>query len=119
MHVPICVPSAEQTVSPGIVHKAVCALLGVAAEGATEVATADALDGASGVLELSESAVAAAAEGTAAASSSCRDIVGKAVEGIAAATDDEGCTIDDTLDCVLALSLSPDPPATVQPIGVH
>lgn len=112
-------PSAEQTVSPAVVHGtveptgagAVCASLGEAAEDATEGETAGALDGAAGVLELSEGA-AAASDGTTAATFSCTDMVGKAAE-------DEVCEVDDTLDCALVLSLSPEPPGTVQPIGSH
>lgn len=125
MHVPICVPSAEQTVSPAVVQEvvesvgaeAVCVLLGEAAEGATEAATADTLDGAADVLELPDGA-AAAADGTTAATFSCRCMDPKAAEGIAAATDD-GCTTDDTPDLAAVLSLSPEPPGTVQPTGVH
>ena len=119
VHVPICVPSAEQTVSPGVGQEAVseptgadavCALLGEAAEGAA----ANVLDGTAGALELSASFVAAAAAatgGTTAASFSCTGRVGKAVEGVAAAT-------GDALDCAGALPLSPDP-EILQPIGVH
>ena len=134
-------PSAEQTDCPAVVHEAlelpagaeaVGAILGEAAEGATEGAVAGTLDGAAGALELSEgaaaaAAAAAAAEGATAATFSCTTgVVGKAAEGIvaaaaaAAAVDDEGCTTDDDpLDCPVVLSLSPEPPGTVQPIGVH
>ena len=126
MHVPICVPSAEQTDCPAVAHEAlelvgaeaVGALLGEAAEGATEGATAGTLDGAAGVLELSEG-VAAAAEGTTTATFSCTGKFAKAAEGDVAAADDEDCTTDDPLDCPVVLSLSPEPPGTVQPIGVH
>lgn len=120
MHVPICEPSAEQTVSPAVVHEmlepagaeAVCALVGEAAEGATEGETAGILDGATDVLELSEGAAAAAGDEATAATFSCTDMVGKAEE-------DEGCTVEETLDCAVVLSLSPELPGTVQPIGSH
>lgn len=131
VHVPICVPSAEQTVSPAVAHAAVelegaetvCALLGEAAGGAadaTEGETAGILDGVAGMLELSEGA-AAIGDGAGVATCSCNGMVGSAAEGIGAAAEDEGCTTEDTLDCAAVPSLSPDPepPGTVQPIGVH
>ena len=112
-------PSAEQTVLPAVVHEraepagaeAVCALLGEAAEEAIEGKTVGVLDDMAGVLELSEG-IAAAGDGTTAGTFSCTDMVGTAAE-------DEGCTAGDTLDCALVLSLSPEPPGTVQPIGSH
>ena len=117
MHVPICVPSAEQIVWPGVGQEvmfepagadALPKLLGEAAEGAA----AGVLDGATGVLGLSAGFVAAAAAGgTTAASFSCTGMVGKAAEGVAGAT-------GDALDCAGALPLSPDP-EILQPIGVH
>ena len=118
MHVPICVPSAEQIVSPGVGQEVVsepagagafCKLLGDAAEGAA----AGVLDGTAGALGLSAGfvAAAAAAGGTTAASFSCTGRVGKAAEGAAGAT-------GDALDCAGALSLSLDP-EILQPIGVH
>ena len=129
MHVPIWVPSAEQTDWPGIVHEAVepvgaeescCAALGETAEGtgaATEGETAGTLDGAAGALEFSVGAGAAAPEGTTAATFSCTCKDGRAAEGnAAAAADDDGCTADDTFD---VLSLELELPGTVQPIGVH
>ena len=110
MHVPICVPSAEQIVSPGVGQGVVSEpagadvfpkLLGGAAEGAA----ASVLEGTAGALGLSAgfvAAAAAAAGGTTAASFSCTGRVGKAAEGVAAAT-------GDALDCAGALSLSLDP----------
>lgn len=125
VHVPICVPSAEQTVSPAVVHEA-AELVGAEeaccagdTAGATEGEAAGVLDGAAGVLELSVGAgvaVAAAAEGTTAATFSWTFRLGRAAEGTAAAAEDEGCTAGDALG---VLSLSPEPPGTVQPIGVH
>lgn len=118
-------PSAEQTLSPAVVHEAAefvgaaegcCVALEEAAEGragATEGETASESE-----LGLSEGA--AAAEGTTAATFSCTLMDGRAAEGIAAAgADDEGCTTGDALDGAAELSLSPEPPGTVQPIGVH
>ena len=117
MHVPICVPSAEQIVWPGVGQEVVFEpagagtfgkLLGEAAEGAA----AGVLDGTAGALGLSAGFVAAAAAGGAtAASFSCTGRVGKDAEGVAAAT-------GDALDCEGALPLSPDP-EILQPIGVH
>lgn len=114
---PICVPSAEQIVSPGVGQEVVsepagadtfCKLLGEAAEGAA----GGVLDGTAGALGFSAGFVAAAAAGgTTAASFSCTGRVGKAAEGVAGAT-------GDALDCVGALSLSLDP-EILQPIGVH
>ncbi len=118
MHVPICVPLAEQTVSPAVVHEA-AEFVG-AEEACCAGDTAGATEGeVAGVLELSAGAgvaIAAAPEGTTAATFSCTFRLGRAAEGTAAAVEDEGCTAGDALG---VLSLSPEPPGTVQPIGVH
>ena len=120
MHVPICVPSVEQIVSPAVVHEALepvgaeGACCAGEAAGATEGEAATVLDGAAGVLELSVGA--AAADGTTAATFSCTFRLGRAADGTAATADDEGCTAGDALG---VLSLWLEPPGTVQPIGVH
>ena len=118
MHVPICVPSAEQTVWPGVGQEVVSEPAGADAlpellVEAAEGAVASVLDGTVGALGLSAGfvAAAAAAGGTTAASFSCTGRDGKAAEGVAGAT-------GDALDCAGALPLSLDP-EILQPIGVH
>ena len=119
MHVPICVPSAEQIVSPGVGQEVVFKPAGADAlpellGGAAEDAAASVLDGTAGALGLSAGFVAASAAavgGTTAASFSCTGRDGKAAEGVAGAT-------GDALDCAGELPLSLDP-EILQPIGVH
>lgn len=114
MHVPICVPSAEQTLSPGVVQVAeepvgADAALEEAAEGrggATEGGTAGVFEDAAG----------AVVEGAATATFSCTCTDGRAA---APAAEGEGCLVGDALGCAAELSLSPEPPGTVQPMGVH
>ncbi len=117
MQIPICVPSAEQIVPPAVVQvplevvgadEGCGAALGEAAEGGAAAAE--------GALELSAGTGAedAGAEGAAAATFSCTFTDGTAGGGAAAAVAGaDGCTADD------GLSLPPEPPGTVHPIGVH
>ena len=116
VQVPICVPSAEQTVWPAAVHEVV-----EAAAGAEEGCCCGAIEEAGGAttaggLELSEDGAAgAAAEGAMAATFSWTAMVGKAAAG----ADDEGCAAGGALDWGAVLSPEPWPPGTVQPMGVH
>ena len=104
MHVPICVPSAEQTVSPGVVHVEEP----TGAEGAAD-GIAGATEGAAGGVGFSEGAAAAGATATAFCTASA---AGSAV------VDCEDCAAGEALGCVVELP-SEEAPGTVQSMGVH
>ena len=110
VHVPICVPSAEQTLSPGVWHEAE-ELAG--AEGAAD-GIAGATDGAAGGVWFSEGAAAA---GATTAAFSWTPTFCTASAAVGAVADDEGCTGGDALGCVV--ELPSEAPGTVQPMGVH
>ena len=93
-------PSAEQTLSPGVVHEA------EEPAGATE--------GAAGGVGASEGATAA---GTTTAAFSWTPTFCTASAAVSAVADGEDCTAGDALDCVV--ELPSEAPGTVQPMGVH
>ena len=103
MQVPIWVPSAEQTVSPADVQVAEEVVDAEEAEG-------EAAEGAAGE---TAGALEDAAGGVATFSSTWTDGTAAAAD----AGDEEGCTAGGALDC--AVVAWPEPPGTVQPIGVH
>lgn len=118
MHVPICVPSAEQTLWPGVVHEAE---EGAGAEGAGDdgIAGATEEDAAAGV-GFSDGAAAA---GVTTAAFSWTPTLCAASATVGAVADgedeDEDCAAaGDALGCVVELP-SEGAPGTVQPMGVH
>ena len=114
VHIPIWVPSAEQTLSPALGHEAGEPV------GAEEGCTAGLDEAAAGAEGAAEGAAAgelgAAEEGAAAGALG-------AAEGVEAAGDGEGCTADGALDCAVELTLWPSGTVTalgiVQSTGVH
>lgn len=106
--VPICVPSAEQTDAPPIVHAVVESVGADEGDGAG----IEEEDGAAGTT----TSRAGATEGAAAGG----DELGLSEGTAAGAADDDGSSTNgDALDGAVVLSLSPEPPGTVQPMGVH
>ena len=110
MHVPICAPSAEQTLSPGVVHEV--------EEPAGEEGAADgiagATEGAAVGVGFSEGAAAA---GATTAAFSWTPTFCTASAAVSAVADGEGCAAGDELACVV--ELPSEAPGTVQPMGVH
>ena len=115
MQVPICVPSAEQTLSPGVVHEAEEP---AGAEGAADDGIAGATEeDAAGGVAFSEGAAAAGVT-TAAFSWTPTLCTASATVGAVADGEDEDCAAGDGLGCVVELP-SEEAPGTVQPMGVH
>ena len=110
MHVPICVPSAEQTLSPGVVHEVEEP---AGAEGAAD-GIAGATEGAAGGVGFSEGAAAA---GATTAAFSWTPTLCTASAAFSAVVDGEDCTAGDGLGCVV--ELPSEAPGTVQPMGDH
>ena len=100
-------PSAEQTLSPGVVHEVEEP---AGAEGAADGAT----EGAAGGVGFSEGAAAA---GATTATFSWTATLCTASAAVGAVADGEDCTAGDGLGCVV--ELPSEAPGTVQPIGVH
>ena len=100
-------PSAEQTLSPGVVHE-------VEEPAGAADGIAGATDGAAGGVWFSEGAAAA---GATTAAFSWTPTFCTASAAVGAVADGEGCTAGDALGCVV--ELPSEAPGTVQPMGVH